>query len=99
VRPEWTKIDDDEPRIVEIVPEPAAPTPPPPAPPKAAEPAKPLVTGPTTVNDGDDDAEELQVSVFEYNQKKYLIDDNNNVYDYESQEMIGHFKDNTLQLA
>ena len=40
VRPEWTKIDDDEPRIVEIVPEPAAPTPPPPAPPKAAEPAK-----------------------------------------------------------
>jgi hypothetical protein len=53
---------------------------------------------PTQVNDADDDAEELQVSVFEYNHTTYLIDDNHNVYDFNTQDIIGKFINNSLQL-
>ena len=56
------------------------------------------VQQPLQVNDADDDAEELQVSVFEYNHTTYLIDDNHNVYDFNTQDIIGKFINNSLQL-
>jgi len=44
----------------------------------------------------DDDDDELQVSVFEFQSQKYLIDDNNNVYDFTTQDIIGKFIDNSI---
>jgi len=43
--------------------------------------------------------DELQVSVFEFHDKKYLIDDNNNVYDFDSQDLIGSFANGLLSLT
>jgi hypothetical protein len=51
----------------------------------------------TTVTPTDDD-EELHVSVFEYNLQKYLIDDQNNVYDFQSQDIIGSLNNGQLIL-
>ena len=56
---------------------------------------------PAQVNDADDDAddaEELQVTVFEYNNTTYLIDDYHNVYDFNTQDIIGKLINNSLQL-
>jgi hypothetical protein len=43
--------------------------------------------------------DELQVSVFEFQDKKYLIDDNNNVYDFDTQDVIGTFANGVLSLT
>jgi hypothetical protein len=45
-------------------------------------------------NDSND--EQLEVSVFVYNDKQYLIDDNNDVYDFDSHDKIGTFSNGTL---
>ena len=50
-----------------------------------------------TVTPTEDD-EELHVSVFEYNLQKYLIDDQNNVYDFQSQDIIGSLNNGQLIL-
>jgi len=52
----------------------------------------------TTVTPTEED-EELQVSVFEYNLQKYLIDDLNNVYDFHSQDKIGTLHNGILILS
>ena len=45
-----------------------------------------------------DDNDTLHVSVFEFNQQKFLIDDLLFVYDFHSQNKIGQFIDNTIVL-
>ena len=42
--------------------------------------------------------DELQVSVFEFQSNKYLIDDNNNVYDFNTHLIIGEFLNGTLSI-
>jgi hypothetical protein len=70
---------------------------------KVKQPVEPVVepvveTVVETVKDGSLDDDELQVSVFEYNDTQYLIDDDNNVYDFVTQDVIGRFVDNKLVL-
>ena len=45
-----------------------------------------------------DDNDELQVSVFEHNEIKYLIDDDLTVYDFNTQLTIGNFINHTFTL-
>jgi hypothetical protein len=49
-----------------------------------------------TKEDSNDD--QLEVSVFVYDDKQYLIDDNNDVYDFDSHDKIGTFSNGTLSL-
>ena len=46
--------------------------------------------------EGEEDEEELQVSIFMYEGQQYLIDDLNNVYDFTSQDKIGSLVDQIL---
>ena len=46
----------------------------------------------------EEEEEELQVSVFQYQGKQYLIDDDHNLYDFHSQLKIGTFINSTLSL-
>jgi hypothetical protein len=47
-----------------------------------------------TKDDSNDD--QLEVSVFVYDDKQYLIDDNNDVYDFDSHDKIGTFSNGIL---
>jgi len=49
-----------------------------------------------TKDDSNDD--QLEVSVFVYDDKQYLIDDNNDVYDFDSHDIIGTFSNGILSL-
>ena len=73
--------------------------------PKAAKETKPKAVKETTpvaeekINDkeeGEEEEEELQVSIFMYEGQQYLIDDLNNVYDFTSQDKIGSLVDQIL---
>lgn len=57
---------------------------------KKAEEVPPPVPEPTPVPVEEEvEEEEIQCQVFIYDNKKYLLDQNNNLYDYESQDPIG----------
>jgi len=48
------------------------------------------------VKQENDEDEEKEVSVFVYDDKQYLIDENNNVYDFESHDVIGSFANGVI---
>jgi hypothetical protein len=56
-------------------------------------------TNPTNDDDDDDDDEPLQVSILSLNGTQYLIDDQQTVYDFSSQEPIGTFNPNTQSIS
>ena len=65
-----------------------------------AAPAPILETSPELVQEEEEGEEdELEVSVFEYNGKEYLIDANNVVYDRDSNDEIGTFDRSTNTLS
>ena len=46
-----------------------------------------------TINNNPDDEIELDVSTIIFDDKQYLMDNDNNIYDYISNEKIGFYKD------
>jgi hypothetical protein len=65
---------------------------------KEKNPKKPATQPATQPEQQDEEEEELQVSVFEFQNQKYLMDDHNNVYDLHSHQLIGSFHNNSLSL-
>jgi len=59
----------------------------------------PRVDTPVLPNDDDDNEEPLQVSILSLNGTQYLIDDQQTVYDFTSQEPIGTFNPQTQTIA
>jgi len=59
---------------------------------------KPKANKKTDKNKPDDPSDNLQVSILNLNDKQYLIDDNNNVYDFNSHDICGKFDPSTQTL-
>jgi hypothetical protein len=64
-------------------------------PPKPSDPIPP----PSNESNDDDDAEPLQVSILNLNGTQYLLDDNNTVYDFQSQDPIGKFNPSNQSIS